>query len=67
MDMENGTALFKEVELQEDHSDTYSKVFIGALLGILLGTFLLWFEETNSLTAPKGNVEAHQQYKSFSK
>jgi hypothetical protein len=67
MDMENSTALFKEVEMQEDHSDTYSKVFIGALLGILLGTFLLWFEETNSLSAPKGSVEARQHYKSFSK
>jgi hypothetical protein len=67
METENGTALFKEVEMREDHSDTYSKVFIGALLGVLLGTFLLWFEETNSLSAPKGVVEAHQHYKSFSK
>lgn len=64
--MENNCGLFKEVETQESHSDTYSKVFIGALLGILLGSFLLWFEENHAMTAPKGKVEAHQQYKSFS-
>lgn len=65
--MENNCALFKEVEMQESHADTYSKVFIGALLGVLLGSFLLWFEESRVLTAPKGNVEAHQQYKSYSR
>jgi hypothetical protein len=64
--MENEVALFKEVELKEDHSDTYSKVFIGALLGVLLGSFLLWFQETRALSAPKGKVEAKQQYKSYS-
>ncbi len=65
--MENNCALFKEVEMNESHADTYSKVFIGALLGVLLGIFLLWFGETKALTAPKGVVEAKQQYKSFSR
>jgi hypothetical protein len=65
--MDNNCALFKEIEMKESHADTYSKVFIGALLGVLLGTFLLWFGETKSLSAPKGKVEAKQHYKSYSR
>lgn len=65
--MENDIAIFREVEMKETHSDTYSKIFIGALLGVLLGSFLLWFQESRVLSAPKGVVEAKQQYKSYSR